>query len=100
MAPIAAASSVPPHNHPPIAHVPSAMREALNGAARYSISALFGLISEIMISRPSLVRGSRHMPTSIDVARNADLKARFLSRNQPKRAPVEIAMAARDSCDE
>src|SRR5208337_4173954 len=49
MAPIASASSVPPHIHPPIAHAPSAMRETLSGAAIYSISALFGLISELMI---------------------------------------------------
>src|SRR5271165_1733305 len=48
MTPIASASSVPPHIHPPIAHVPSAMRETANGAARYAISALSGLISEVI----------------------------------------------------
>src|SRR5271165_926613 len=100
MTPIASASSVPPHIHPPIAHVPSAMRETLNGAARYSIPALFGLISEIMVSCPSLARRSRDMSTSIDVARKTDLQSGFLSRDQPKRAPVEIGMAASDSRDE
>ena len=45
---IDSASSVPPHIHPPIAQVPSAIRETLKGAVRYSISALLGLISEFM----------------------------------------------------
>src|SRR5271166_3671645 len=39
-------------------------------------------------------------PASRDVAREVDLQTGLLSRNQPKRAPVEIGMAASDSCDE
>src|ERR1700735_653633 len=49
MTPIAAGSSVPPHIQPPIAQVPSAMRESLKGVARYSISAVSRLASEVMI---------------------------------------------------
>src|SRR5215204_1532497 len=45
------ASSVPPHIQPPIAHVPSAMREAFTGAvaiSRVSMSAFEALLSRVI----------------------------------------------------
>jgi hypothetical protein len=55
MTPIAAVSSVPPHIHPPIAHVPRAMRDTLKDLASCSIPALSGLISEVVVSGSAAV---------------------------------------------
>src|SRR3954470_15942344 len=95
---IAAASSVPPHIHPPIAHVPSPMGDALSDVPEMSIG--FGFVSSVSVWRAMIfllraiagVRWNRGRPVgkfSIDGDERADVEAGFLGSDQSKRCPVE-----------
>src|ERR1700722_11538085 len=97
MTSIAAVSSVPPHIQPPIAQVPSAMRESLKGVARYSISALSRLGSEVMIFLVSCMPRSPFGPsrrgrTPVYRTRNADRHDLCLTTSNMAHVPISVGL--------